>query len=115
MEVSIINALFFCNFYLQCIYTNDIILISLSLVTAFTKTAELLGLPKPCSVQNAYNLLVRNDFENGMLEACSQINNNLSVLAYSPLAGGALTGKYLDPKKVHPNARMRKFVGFMHR
>jgi aryl-alcohol dehydrogenase-like predicted oxidoreductase len=73
--------------------------------TAFCITAGLLGLPKPCSVQNAYNLLVRNDFESGMLEACSPVNNNMGLLAYSPLAGGALTGKYLDPKLVEPQAR----------
>jgi aryl-alcohol dehydrogenase-like predicted oxidoreductase len=84
-------------------------------VTAFCRTAELLGLPKPCSVQNAYNLLVRNDFETGMMEACSPVNNNVALLAYSPLAGGALTGKYLDPKTVEPGARMRQFVGYMHR
>jgi len=65
--------------------------------TSFILTAEALGLShlKPVTVQNAYNLLERNDFESGMLEVCSPRNGNLGLLAYSPLAGGALTGKYL--------------------
>lgn len=84
-------------------------------LTKFVTTAELSGLPKPVCVQNCYNLLVRSDFENGMMEACSPVNGNVSMVAYSPLAGGALSGKYLDPKHVSDNARMRQFVGFMHR
>ena len=84
-------------------------------VTKFTAIAEAMGLPRPCVTQNAYNLLVRNEFETGMLEACSPANANVGLLAYSPLAGGALTGKYLNPKKVDADARMRQFVGYMHR
>jgi aryl-alcohol dehydrogenase-like predicted oxidoreductase len=84
-------------------------------VTTFTTMADMLGLPRPSVTQNVYNLLVRNEFETGMLEACSPLNANVGLLAYSPLAGGALTGKYLDPKKVSQKARMRQFVGFMHR
>ena len=85
-------------------------------VAAFQTTAELLGLPKPVTVQNCYNLLNRNEFETGMQEACSAANGNLGLLAYSPLAGGALTGKYMNGVKGAPSdARLRKFVGFMHR
>jgi aryl-alcohol dehydrogenase-like predicted oxidoreductase len=84
-------------------------------VTAFTQTADLLGLPRPCVAQNAYSLLVRNEYETGMLEACSPANANVGLLAYSPLAGGALTGKYLNAKNVDAAARMRQFVGYMHR
>ena len=83
--------------------------------TNFARTAALLDLPRPISVQQVYSLLCRNDFESGMLEACSTANNNMGLLAYSPLAGGALSGKYLNPQSVSPEARMRKFVGFMHR
>jgi aryl-alcohol dehydrogenase-like predicted oxidoreductase len=82
-------------------------------VSAFATTAKLLDLPKPSSVQNPYNLLLRNEFEGSMHEVCSPINANCGLLAYSPLAGGALTGKYLG--KVPDSARMRKYVGFMHR
>lgn len=81
--------------------------------TSFYQTAEFFNLPKPCAVQNCYNLLVRNDFETGMQEVCS--NSNIGLLAYSPLAGGALTGKYQDAKRVSSAARMRQYVGFMHR
>ena len=84
-------------------------------VTNFATTAALLNLPRPVGVQQTYNLLCRNDFENGMLEACSKTNNNVGLLAYSPLAGGTLSGKYLKPESVSPEARMRKYVGFMHR
>ena len=84
-------------------------------VTKFTAIADAIGLPRPCVTQNAYSLLVRNEFETGLLEACSPANANVGLLAYSPLAGGALTGKYLNPKKVDADARMRQFVGYMHR
>ena len=50
-----------------------------------------------------------------MIEACSPVNANVGLLAYSPLAGGALTGKYLDRKNVDKAARMNKYVGYMHR
>jgi len=84
-------------------------------IAKFVTTSELTGLPRPCVTQNCYNLLVRSDYENGMMEACSPINGNVGLLAYSPLAGGALTGKYLDPKHVDNKSRMRQFVGYMHR
>jgi len=84
-------------------------------LTSFCNTAELLSLPKPVTVQNCYNLLVRNDYENSLQEVCSPKNCNIGLLAYSPLAGGSLTGKYLDPKSVSVESRMRKYVGFMHR
>ena len=45
------------------------------------------------SIQNAYNLLNR-EFESGLAEIA--MNESVGLLAYSPLAQGALTGKYLD-------------------
>lgn len=83
--------------------------------TTFLQIADLLSLPRPVVVQNPYNLLERNDFESGMMEVCSPRNGNIGLLAYSPLAGGALTGKYTNGKKVDPESRLRKFVGYMHR
>ena len=85
-------------------------------VTSFSRVAEYLGLTKPSVVQNAYSLLVRNDFEGGMQECCCPRNCDLGLLAYSPLAGGSLTGKYLDPSD-HGlvDARLHKYVGFQHR
>ncbi|KAJ1432447.1 NADP-dependent oxidoreductase domain-containing protein [Ochromonadaceae sp. CCMP2298] len=85
-------------------------------VASFVKTAELVGgLPRPVSLQNAYNLLEQNEFRMGLSEACAPLNGNLAVLAHSPLAGGALTGKYLDLDNTPQDARMRKYVGYMYR
>lgn len=85
-------------------------------VTAFAETAKLLGLPRVSTTQNVFNLLERNDFETGMIEACSPANANIGLLAYSPLAGGALSGKYLDKKSAsNENSRMRQYIGYMYR
>lgn len=83
--------------------------------TSFVNTATLLGLPRPCSVEAPYNLIYRNDFETGMQEVCATANCNLGLFAVSPLAGGSLSGKYLDPSTVPMEARLRKYVGFMTR
>lgn len=50
------------------------------------------GLPRVASIQNAYNLLNRL-FEQGLAEFA--LREQVGLLAYSPLAGGNLTGKYL--------------------
>lgn len=82
---------------------------------------ELPGLPMPVSVQNSYSLLVRSDFESGGLsEVCSPSHANVGLLAYSPLAGGILTGKYREKKAksggtLNAEARLNLFPGFMSR
>jgi len=64
-------------------------------VMQFTRLAEEYGLPRIASTQNAYNLLNRT-FETGLAEVCYR--ENVGLLAYSALAFGHLTGKYLsDP------------------
>ncbi|MDH4479820.1 MAG: aldo/keto reductase [Rhodoferax sp.] len=60
-------------------------------VCEFVRLAEQHGLPRVATVQNAYNLLNRTH-ENGLDEAMHRLN--VSLLAYSPLAYGLLTGKY---------------------
>ena len=55
--------------------------------------ADTLGLPRVASVQNPYNLLNRS-FEVGLAEIAHR--ENVGLLAYSPLAFGVLSGKYLD-------------------
>ncbi|PXX98094.1 NADP(H)-dependent aldo-keto reductase [Halomonas sp. LBP4] len=55
--------------------------------------AETLGLPRVASIQNPYNLLNRT-FEVGLAEIAHR--ENVGLLAYSPLAFGMLSGKYLD-------------------
>ncbi|MDL2358094.1 MAG: aldo/keto reductase, partial [Pseudomonadota bacterium] len=63
-------------------------------VSEFIKQAELKGLPRIATIQNLYNLTARG-FETSLLdETC--FRENVGLLAYSPLAFGQLSGKYLD-------------------
>lgn len=59
----------------------------------FLQLAEARGWPRIVSVQNPYNLLNRS-YEIGMAEI--SIREQVGLLAYSPLAFGTLTGKYLN-------------------
>jgi aryl-alcohol dehydrogenase-like predicted oxidoreductase len=59
----------------------------------FLKHADAKGQARVQSVQNAYNLLNRT-YEVALAEVT--MHENVSLLAYSPLAQGYLTGKYLD-------------------
>ncbi len=59
----------------------------------FLGIAERSGLPRIAGIQNPYNLICRQ-FEVGLAEAA--IREDVGLLAYSPLAFGALTGKYLS-------------------
>ncbi len=61
-------------------------------VMEFVRIADELGLPRVVSVQNAYSLLNRV-FEYGLAEVCHR--ERIGLLAYSPLAFGLLSGKYL--------------------
>lgn len=56
------------------------------------KASETAGLPRIVTIQNALNLLNRT-FEDALMEVC--LREGVGLLAYSPLAGGTLTGKYL--------------------
>lgn len=60
-------------------------------VMSFLKAAENLSLPRIVSIQNAYNLVNRS-FETGLAEIFYR--EQVSLLAYSPLGQGYLTGKY---------------------
>lgn len=55
-----------------------------------------IDVPKMVSIQNSYSLLVRSAFETDLAETCCEKHCNIGLLAYSPLAGGALSGKYLN-------------------
>jgi aryl-alcohol dehydrogenase-like predicted oxidoreductase len=79
-------------------------------VAEFVRCAEQFGLPKIVSIQNAYNLMNRT-FENGLAETCH--HNNIGLLAYSPLAFGWLTGKYLTDPNL--KGRINLFSGFGQR
>ena len=60
-------------------------------VHEFVRLAEQHGLPRVATTQNPYCLINRT-FENGLDETCHRLN--VSLLAYSPLGFGLLTGKY---------------------
>ncbi|WP_428408292.1 aldo/keto reductase [Hyphococcus sp.] len=62
-------------------------------VMQFLNAAEKENLPRVVSIQNAYNLLNRI-FEAGLAEMA--LEEDVGLLAYSPIAQGALTGKYLN-------------------
>lgn len=57
----------------------------------YLQLAEAKGLPRVQSVQNAYSLL-RREYETGLAEI--SMNEQVGLLAYSPLSGGILSGKY---------------------
>lgn len=62
-------------------------------IMKYLHLAEKHGLPRIVSIQNPYNLLNRS-FEVGMSEISHR--EELPLLAYSPLAFGTLSGKYLN-------------------
>jgi aryl-alcohol dehydrogenase-like predicted oxidoreductase len=67
-------------------------------VSEFIKQSEMKGLPRIATIQNLYNLTARA-YETTLLdETC--FREDVSLLAYSPLAFGQLSAKYID----HPNA-----------
>ena len=76
----------------------------------FIRLAEQHGLPRVSTVQNPYCLTNRT-FDNAMDESCHRLQ--VSLLAYSPLAFGALTGKYdqtgFEGDGAPANARIGKY------
>ena len=62
-------------------------------VAEYFRLADAAGQPRPVAIQNPYNLLNRS-FEVGLAEFSHR--DKLGLLAYSPLAFGLLSGKYLD-------------------
>lgn len=84
-------------------------------IMKFKQTAKELGISAQIvSIQNSYSLIVRSDFENGLSEVCSPRHENVGLLAYSPLAGGILTGKYARDD-CPPTSRLNLFPGYMGR
>lgn len=77
-------------------------------VMKYLELARTKGLPLIQSVQNPYNLLNRT-FEIGLSEIAHR--EGIGLLAYSPLAFGVLSGKYLRGK--HPkDARLTLYPSF---
>jgi aryl-alcohol dehydrogenase-like predicted oxidoreductase len=65
-------------------------------VCEFQRAAKALRVPGPVTLQNSYSLLSRN-VDNDLAEALYR--ERMSLLAYSPLAAGILSGKYLGGAK----------------
>lgn len=75
-------------------------------VHEFVRLAEQHGLPRVATVQNPYCLINRS-YENGLDETCHRLG--VSLLAYSPLGFGLLTGKYDATGLVGDHGRMAIF------
>ncbi|XP_020570999.1 uncharacterized protein LOC110018100 [Phalaenopsis equestris] len=85
-------------------------------VMEFLNAAKIGGLPKIISIQNNYSLLVRCRFEVDLIEVCHPNNYNIGFLAFSPLGGGNLSGKYLDQNsEAATKGRLNLFPGYMAR
>ena len=80
-------------------------------LSKFLEVSKLNTLPKMMSVQNPYNLLCRT-YEIGLAEI--SIREKSGLLAYSPLAGGFLTGKYRN-NNLPENSRQKLFGDYYTR
>ncbi len=77
-------------------------------VAQYLSCAEKKGLPQVASIQNPYNLLNRS-FEVGLAEFSHR--QQVGLLAYSPLAFGVLSGKYIGGQKPK-RARLTLFKNY---
>jgi aryl-alcohol dehydrogenase-like predicted oxidoreductase len=80
-------------------------------VCEFRRIANELGVPGPVTTQNSYSLVSRG-VDNDLAEV--MYREKMSLLAYSPLAGGILSGKYAADSKPR-NARYTLFDGIGNR
>jgi len=80
-------------------------------VAEFVRIADAAGLPRVATVQNPYTL-VNRVVDNGLDEV--MFRTGVSLLAYSPLAFGTLTGKYdaAGLTGAGPDDRMTRFEQF---
>lgn len=79
-------------------------------IMQFVQMAKQYGLPRIASIQNCYNLINRV-FEFGMSEIA--FRENIGLLAYSPLAFGHLSGKYVETPDA--TGRVNLFPGYAQR
>ena len=80
-------------------------------VSKFLEISKIKKLPRIMSVQNPYSLLCRT-YEVGLSEI--SIREKSGLLAYSPLAGGFLTGKYRN-NNLPENSRQKLFSDYYTR
>lgn len=74
-------------------------------IMRFLEESKYQNLPRIKTIQNPYSLLNRL-FENASSEIC--VRENVGLLAYSPMAFGVLSGKFLAGKS-HPKSRLNLF------
>lgn len=79
-------------------------------VMEFLRISKEYNLPRIASIQNCYNLMNRG-MEFGMTEILYR--ENIGLLAYSPLAFGHLTGKYIEDPQA--KGRVTMFLGYAQR
>lgn len=77
-------------------------------IMRFLEESKYQNLPRIKTIQNPYSLLNRL-FENGSSEIC--MRENVGLLAYSPMAFGVLSGKFLTGES-HPKSRLSLFPQF---
>ena len=80
-------------------------------LSKFLEISKIKKLPRMMSVQNPYSLLCRT-YETGLSEI--SIREKSGLLAYSPLAGGFLTGKYRN-NNFPENSRQKLFADYYTR
>jgi len=80
-------------------------------VSEFCHAARAQGVPGPVTIQNSYSLVSRS-VDNDLAEVL--FREKMSLLAYSPLAAGMLSGKYLGGARP-PNSRFTLFDGLGQR
>jgi len=79
-------------------------------IMEFLRISKEYNLPRVATLQNSYHLMNRTiDF--GISEILYR--ENVSLLAYSPLAFGHLTGKYIDDPQA--KGRVTMFLGYAQR
>jgi len=76
---------------------------------------QFLHIPIPWYSNSKVDVCVLK-FAVDLVEVCHRNNCNVGLLCYSPLGGGALTGKYLDPEsEASKKGRLQLFPGYMER
>lgn len=80
-------------------------------VMRYLEESKAHNLPRMATIQNPYSLLNRT-FESDLAEV--SLRENIGLLAYSPMASGSLSGKYIDGK-MPENSRFQLFPRFSGR
>ncbi|HEY9090776.1 aldo/keto reductase [Parasphingorhabdus sp.] len=71
------------------------------------EASERLGVARYCTIQNNFSMNNRR-FEDELAQVCK--HEGVSLLPYSPLAGGVLSGKYIDGGRPE-GARFSAYIG----